>query len=246
MGQDGDTYLGSRIQSREIEIFCTVNTRDKDEALTMRRKLNHVLNPQIGATLLYEFGDFRRVIDCRVDNAPVFSRRAIFEDCTVQLICLNPFWREETESVTDIAAWIGAFEFELEIPDDEGIEMGRREPSIIVNVYNEGDVKSGIKIDFRAIGTVVNPYLLNVYTGEFIKINYTLAAGDILSVSTYYGGKEVTLKTGGAAVDAFRYLDADSSYMQLEVGDNLFRYDATSGLDALEVSIYHSNQYLGV
>jgi hypothetical protein len=246
MGQDGDTYIGNRIQSREIEIVGSINTRDKTEALTMRRRLNHVLNPQIGATLIYEFGDFRRVIGCRVDNAPIFSRKAIFQDFTVQLVCHNPFWREESESITDVAAWIGAFEFELEIPIDEGIEMGRREPSLIVNVYNQGDVKSGIRVDFRAIGTVVNPYLLNINTGEFIKINYTLVAGDVLSVSTYYGGKEVTLKTGGLTVDAYRYLDPDSSYIQLEVGDNLLRYDAGSNVNALEVSIFHNNQYLGV
>ena len=28
--------------------------------------------------------------------------------------------------------------------------------------------------------------------------------------------------------------------------DNLFRYDADSGIDNLEVSIYHSNLYLGI
>jgi len=246
MGQDGDTYLGNRIQSREIEIVGSIATRDKTEALTMRRWLNHVLNPQIGATLVYEYGDFKRVIDCRVDNAPMYNRAAIMQGYTVQLICLNPFWREETESMTAIAAWLGLFEFELEIPIEDGIEMGRREPSMIVNVYNEGDVRAGIRIDFRALGTVANPSLLNISTGEKIQINYTMLAGDVLSVSTYYGGKEVTLRSGGHTINAFRFLDPDSSYLQLEVGDNLFRYDAASNVDGLEVSIFHNNQYLGV
>lgn len=250
MGQDGDTYLGNRIQSREIEIVGSIATRNKDETVTLRRRLNHVLNPKIGATLTYVYGDFKRVIDCRVDNAPVYSRKAIFQDYTVQLVCHNPFWREEAESKTDIASWIGGFEFPeplgLEIPMEEGWEIGYREPSLIVNVYNGGDVKSGVRIDFRALGTVVNPSLLNIDTQEFIKVNYTLEAGDVLSVSTYYGQKEVFLKTGGQTIDAFRYLDPDSSYIQLEVGDNLFRYDAESNVAGLEVSIYHNNQYLGV
>lgn len=30
MGQDGDTYLGNRIQSREIEIVGSIRERDKD------------------------------------------------------------------------------------------------------------------------------------------------------------------------------------------------------------------------
>lgn len=246
MGQDGDTYLGNRIESREIEIVGSIRERDKDRMIEQRRRLNHVLNPQCNAVLMYEYGNFRRFIDCKVDNAPVYSRKSILQDFTIQLICHNPFWREETESRADIASWQGGFEFELEIPADEGLEMGYREPSLIVNVYNSGDVKTGIRIDFRALGTVRNPSLLNVNTQEFIRVNYTLEAGDVLTVSTFYGGKQVSLLHNGETSDAFRYLDVDSSYLQLDVGDNLFRYDAESNVESLEVSIYHNNNYLGV
>ena len=93
---------------------------------------------------------------------------------------------------------------------------------------------------------VTNPALLNVDTQEFIKLNYTMEAGDTLTVSTGYGEKEVTLKHGGIVTDAFRYLDVDSSYLQLSVGDNLFRYSAEGNLENLEVSIYHDDLYLGV
>lgn len=246
MGQDGDTYLGNRIESREIEIVGSIKERDKDHIREYRRKLNRVLNPQYAATLTYEYGDFKRVIDCKVDNAPVFSRKAIFQDFTVQLLCLNPFWRKESKSRDDIATWIGGLEFPVEIPIVEGWQIGFRQPSLIVNVYNDGDVKAGIRVEFRALGVVKNPSLLNVDTQEFIKLNIDLVAGDTLSVSTGYGEKEVTLKRGGATSDAFRYLDADSSYLQLSVGDNLFRYSAEENLENLEVSIYHDDLYLGV
>lgn len=42
------------------------------------------------------------------------------------------------------------------------------------------------------------------------------------------------------------YLDVDSSYLQIAVGDNLFRYSADANAENLEVSIYHNNLYLGV
>ena len=54
------------------------------------------------------------------------------------------------------------------------------------------------------------------------------------------------LTRGGVESDAFRYLDVDSSYLQLAVGDNLFRYSADTNAENLEVSIYHNNLYLGV
>lgn len=244
MGQDGDTYLGNRIESREIEIVGSIKERNKDQMREYRRRLNRVLNPQYAATLTYQYGDFVRVIDCKVDNAPVFTRKAIFQDFTIQLLCLNPFWRKESKTRDDIATWIGGLEFPVEIVP--GWEIGYRQPSLIVNVYNDGDVQAGIRVEFRALGMVTNPALLNVDTQEFIKLNYTMEAGDTLTVSTGYGEKEVTLKHGGIVTDAFRYLDVDSSYLQLSVGDNLFRYSAEGNLENLEVSIYHDDLYLGV
>lgn len=250
LGQDGDTYLGNRIECRDITITGSIATRDKTEAQTMRRQLNHVLNPHQTATLTYVDGDFRRVIDCHVNCAPAYSRTAIFQDFTIMLVCHNPFWRETSETKTAIAAWIGGMEFVspegLEIPDDGTWEIGYREPSRIVNVYNRGDVSGGIRIEFLATGTVQNPLLRNVNTGEFVQVNYTLTAGDVLTISTRYGEKAVTLTHNRENSNAFRYLDPDSSYMQLEVGDNLFYYDAEDNADSLEVSIYHNNQYLGV
>lgn len=256
MGQDGDTYLGNRIESRDIEIVGAIKARDKETTQRLRRNLNHILNPQYNATLVYEYGDFKRVIGCKVDNAPVFVRKPIFETFTIQLLCLNPFWREETETREDIAAWIGSFEFPilaeddqpggLELPIEGTWEIGYRQPSLIVNVINAGDVKAGIRIDFRALGVLVNPSLLNVNTGEFIKLNINMVAGDVLSVSTGYGEKAVTLRRNGVETDAFRYLDVDSSYLQLAVGDNIFRYAADVNMESLEVSIYHNNFYLGV
>lgn len=251
MGQDGDTYLGNRIEARDVEIVGHLRTRDKAEARRLRRQLNRVLNPQYAATLTYEFDGVRRVIGCTVDNAPVFTREEpIFEGFTIQLSCLNPFWREETEAREDIATWIGGFEFPtpdgLEIPALEGWEIGHRTPSLIVNVYNGGDVSAGLRVDFRALGAVSGPSLLNVNTQQSLKLNCEMEAGDVLTVSTGYGEKRVTLKRAGMESDAFRYLDVDSTYLQLAVGDNLFRYDADANLENLEVSIYHNNLYLGV
>lgn len=247
MGQDGDTFLGNRIESREIEIVGNIKDRDKETLIQRRRWLSHVLNPQLKATLTYEYGDFIRVIDCRVDNAPIFKKNGIFQEFTIQLLCLDPFWRDQTESREDIATWKGNIEFgTLEIPA-QGFEMGYREPSLIVNVFNGGDVKAGVRIVFRAIGTVLAPELLNIDTGEYIKFNHlTLQSGDVLTVSTYFGKKEITIMRNGILTDGFRYLDIDSTYIQLSVGDNLFRYDAESNRENLEVSIYHNNRYLGV
>lgn len=245
MGQHGDTYISQRYEAREITIVGNINSRNKDRVLELRRKAEKILNAELDAKLIYTYKDFVRVIACRVDGAPQFKRNNIFMQFSIPIICCDPFWKEETEAKKDIAAWVPSWEFDFEIPE-EGIELGYREPSIIVNVYNEGDVKSGMRIVFSAIGTVVNPILLNVGTQEYIKVNATMEAGDVIEVNTDYGSKGATLTRAGEKTDYFRYIDVDSTFMQLDIGDNVFRYDAEEGVTSLEVSIYHNNKYLGV
>ena len=246
MGQHGDTYISQRYEARDITIVGHINSRDKDRVLELRRKVEKILNAELDAKLIYTYKDFVRVIDCKVDGRPLFKSSKVFMQYSIPITCCNPFWREEAEAKKDIAAWVSSWEFDFEIPE-EGIKLGYREPSVIVNVYNEGDVKSGMRVEFRAVGTVVNPVLLNVDTQEYLKlIDTTMVAGDIITINTEYGSKGATLTRDGEVIDYFRHIDVDSTFMQLAIGDNVFRYDAESGVTALEATIYHSNKYLGV
>ncbi len=247
MGQDGDTLVGTRIESRDIDISGFFRTRSHDGAREARQKLARVLNPQLSATLLYQYGSFKRLIPCRAVNAPEITKPAgsIYTAFSVQLACLNPFWRDEAESRDDIAAWIGGLEFPVELTTAGNI-VGYRQPSLIVNVFNGGDVSTGIRVEFRALGDVERPLLSHVDTQEFIRLNMLLHNGDVLTMSTGYGDKWARLNRGGLQTDALHFVDVDSTFLKLFPGDNLIRYDADEGLSNLEVSIYHTNLYLGV
>jgi phage-related protein len=247
MGQDGDTFVANRLESRDIDISGFIKERDPDKLRAHRRKLARILNPQMSAILTYQYGSFTRVISCRSVNAPVITKPAgsIYTGFSVQLVCLNPFWREVAEKRDDIAAWIGSLEFPVDIPEG-GMQIGYRQPSLIVNVYNGGDVQTGIRIEFQALGDVTDPIITNVDSQEFIRLNITLQDGDVLTLSTGYSDKWAKLYRDGVTTDALRYVDVDSTFLQLAPGDNLIRYDAEQGLSNLEVSIFHNNLYLGV
>lgn len=250
MGQHGDTFIGQRIEPREIAVTGALKTTDKAQAYNLRRKALKIFNPELQGTLTYSFGDFKRVIDCRVDSSPEFYRKQgkVFIQFDLTFNCLNPFWREENEIKEDIASWVAAWEFpcEIEEDNDESMIFGYREESVIVDCYNAGDVSTGMRIKFTALGTVINPILLNVNTQEYIQINTTLQTGDVVEITTEYGSKGATLTRNGETTDYFRYIDVDSTFMQLEIGDNIFRYDAESGVNSLEVSLFYSAKYLGV
>lgn len=248
MGQHGDTYVGQRIEARDIDVVGHINTRDKAQALELRRRMLKIFNPELSATLVYEYGGFKRVIDCRAYGEPKILKKEVLYEFDLQIECLNPFWREEEETKEDIASWVAAWHFPCVIEKDNAKSMiyGYRAESVIVDCYNEGDVSTGMRIRFTALGTVSNPILLNVDTEEFIQINATMKTGDVIEINTKYGSKGAKLIRDGAETDYFRYIDVDSTFMQLAIGDNMFRYDAASGVNSLEVSIFYSKEFLGV
>lgn len=246
--QHGDTFTGQRIEAREIELTGAINVKDKAAAIELRRKALRILNPELKGVLKYEYRGFTKVLDVRIDDRPDFYKKKVLLQYDIAFKALNPFWRNEAETKEEIASWVGSWEFPTEIDEESSDSMifGYREESVIVDCYNAGDVSTGMRIKFMALGILTNPILLNVNTGEFIKINTTMQAGDVITVNTEYGNKGAILERNGATIDCFKDIDVDSTFMALGIGDNIYRYDAASGVDNLEVSIYYNPQYLGV
>lgn len=248
MGQHGDTYVGQRIEARDIDILGHINTRDKQQAYELRRRMLKVFNPELGGMLSYEYGSFKRVISCRLHGKPEIARKSVLQEFSIQLECLNPFWQEAEEKKEDIASWVAAWHFPcvIEKDNDRSMVFGYRAESVIVDCYNEGDVSTGMRIRFAALGSVSNPVLLNIDTGEFIQVNAVMQTGDIIEVNTKYGSKGAKLVRNGVETDYFRFIDVDSTFMQLAIGDNNFRYDAAGGVNSLEVTIFYNKEFLGV
>jgi hypothetical protein len=245
--QDGVTATHSSLGPRNIVIEGKIIDSNRENRQIYRNTLLSVFNPKLDGKLIINFGDTQRQIDCKVEQAPYFASESgqNHQDFSISLIAPNPYWQDINTTKEEIAIWRGAFEFPLEL-FEEGIELGYREPSLIVNVFNRGDAPCGMRIDFKALATVVNPSLFNINTREYFKINRVMEAGEIITVTTHFQNKKVELSKNGVTINAFNWIDLESTFLKLEVGDNFFRYDADEGIDNLEVSIYYTPQYLGV
>ncbi len=248
--EDGASYLGNTLEPRPLSIEVMLIAENIEEMMIYRRRLLNVFNPKLGeGRLIYEIGGIKREIKAISELAPAFPDAEDFKDTMqpglIQLYCPNPFFKDTAESKEEIAIWRPAFEFPLEI-FEEGIEMGYREPSLIVNILNKGDVPCGMKIEFKALATVANPSLFNINTREYFKINKTMEAGEIITVTTHFQNKRVELDKNGVTTNAFNWIELNSTFLQLDPGDNLLRYNSDEGIDNLEVQIYYTPQYLGV
>ena len=127
-----------------------------------------------------------------------------------------------------------------------GVVFGLRQPSLIVAIDNAGAVSVGMKIVFKANGTLTGPMLIDVETQKYFKVNKTMQAGERIEIDTAIGQKKIQGILNGVKSNYFKYRDLDSEWLQLDVGSNLFRYDADANAGNLEVFIYYSNKYLEV
>ena len=239
-GQDGVTVTGDSLDIRDIAVQGTVRGDTEKNRLILLA----IVNPKLKAKLIYVNAGVEKYIDCKVEKAPTITKEA-FPKFLVSFFCPNPYWQDTTEAKAEIASWIGGFSFPLELVTG-GIEMGTRSPSLIVNVNNKGDVECGMTVQFTAEATLTNPSILNVTTGEYIKILKTMVAGEVLTVTTHFGNKKVTSALNGVTTNAFNFIDLGSTFMQLNVGDNLLKYDASTNVANLTVVIYYVPAYLGV
>ena len=244
LGQYGATVTGYQLKSRIIEIQGSFKPIDKNTVSFLRQNLNNVLSPEETLEVTYDLSGNQRKIS-GITQEVKFDSENIYYDFYIAILCPDPLWRDPMETATSIVSWEGAVEFPVEITSDW--EIGRLNKQAEVNVINRGDVTCGCRIVFYATASLTNPSLKNTETEEYIKIKASLSKGDKLEVTTHYRNKTAYItRANGEKENAIQYLDPSSTFLQLEIGDNLFSYNADSGKSNLEITIYHDNLYRGV
>lgn len=251
INQMGVTISGTSLETRPISIEGWVVALNSVQMGVLKKKLNSFVNPQDAIDLFYKDYVIRFLPDETVKYAVDESENNdAFCKFMITGTCPNPLFTNANENFSIFAATIPKFHFPLSISaesPEKGFVFGNRTDSLISNIYNEGSVVSGMRIVFKAKGEVVNPKLINVNTQERFVLNKTLVVDEEIEVNTNVGEKSVKGKIGNSNYDNYyMYKDIDSSWLQLEMGDNLFRYDADEGLENLEIFIYYYNRFLEV
>ena len=251
VNQIGVTVSGTSLETRPISIEGWIVATSPERMSTLKKKLNSFVNPQDAIDLYYNDYMIRFIPDETVKYAADESENnGAFCKFMINGTCPNPLFTNANESMSIFATTVPKFHFPLimskSLPE-KGVIFGIRSGSLIVNVLNNGAVASGMRIVFKAKGTVVNPKLINVNTQERFVLNKTLEAEEIVEVNTNIGEKSVKGRIGNANYsNYYMYKDIDSEWLQLDAGDNIFRYDAEEGLDNLEVFVHFHNRYLEV
>lgn len=245
---DGVNITGMNIKEKALNITGAIVSNTKREMQQDRAKFISFLNPNKGSfDFIYQNHAHKKKLVGNIQSVDYRESVSRLQKFQIQVLAPVPFWQEVSERKKEIALWTKDAYFPLVATKEKKIVFGHRVSNLICNIYNAGDVETGMRIQLKALATVVNPSVLNIYTHEFIKIIQTLQKGDVLEITTYANNKRVIInKADGTTKNVFNWITLDSEFLQLAVGDNLFRYDAESGIDNIEMTIYHNPATLGV
>lgn len=251
VNQIGVYVTGTSLETRSVTIQGWV-IADTEAVMTKRKQiLNRFFNPQQAVDLFYKDYVLRFLPDTSVRySATIAENNEVICKFKIEGYCPDPLFSEQVENKVVAASTIPKFHFPLIISNNPsppgGVFFGLRQPSLIVAINNSGAVDVGMKIVFKANGTLYGPSLINVDTQKYFKVNKTMQAGEEIMVNTIIGQKKIQGTLNGITSNYFKYRDLDSEWLQLKVGDNLFRYDADENVGNLEVYIYFNNKYLEV
>lgn len=251
VNQIGVSITSTSLKERSITVTGWIIADTEEEMDERKQFLNRYFDPRYEIDVMYKNYFLRFVPDNTVNYGTSEKEN---NDTIVQFqikgTCADPLFSEINGSKETIAATIATFHFPLIMSTnlyERGIVFGYRQPSLTAKVTNKGAVEVGMKIVFKAIGELTNPRLIDVDTREFVAIEKSMVAGEEIVINTNVGEKSIQGKIGNEDYsNYFMYKDLDSTWLQLRLGDNLFRYDADSGLDNLEVYLYFYNKYLEV
>lgn len=106
-------------------------------------------------------------------------------------------------------------------------------------IENDGDVE--VWPVWTIVGPATSIVLRNLTSGKTLQLDYTLAAGDTITIDTRPGAKTVLLDDG---TNLFQYLTATSSLWSIARGDNAIRIEASSSTTDTQVVISYKRRYL--
>ncbi|WP_035293764.1 phage tail domain-containing protein [Clostridium sp. KNHs214] len=238
--EQNNNYDGGYINKKRVlprDVFIEVDYKGLNKELE-RQKLIGFFNPKQQGILTTNYCGIERFILYEVESfkAPMDNLYAPL-NFKVDLVCPDPYLKDYITG-EEISTWIGGWKFKFKLPF-----RFKQKGETKKNIYNSGHVETPMEVRFK--GPAVNPSVINHTTREFIKVNRELTSDDTLYITTGFGNKKVEIEREGKRVNAFNYIDLDSTFFSLVVGDNLMEY-TTESLEPQSVEIRYRNRYLGV
>lgn len=249
--QIGTTLISSVLGTRDIEISGWVIGKNAEQMSQRKTTLNNFFNPMHTYQIEYKKYKLEAIFNQSIrysrDNK---SNNEIVCEWKIAGISTDPLFYELDSIATETTDTEPKFKFPLKFTVDTNSDLifGEVKLNTIMNIYNGGQVDVGMVLKFSCFGTVKNPIITNVTTGEFIKINKTLSDGEEIVINTNIGSKSIKGRTDNTSEfsNYYNYRDFGSSWLQLAMGNNYFIVTAEENYENLKANVDFNRAYMEV
>lgn len=240
--QDGDSYIDTLLQPRFIDLEGSILKTNLIEIKQHRQHILRVCNPKLGpGKITLELDGDVKEIHGVLDGTPSLPERGqdVWQKFMLTWKCPDPYWQDPNQTSKPLQSYVGNFTLPTMFPFELGVAGSRTE------LINSGDVPAPVLIEIR--GQTTNPQIFNRTTGEYIRINRTIAKGETIFINTHPGNKYVEIHDeDGNIQQGFGYLDHDSTLFTLEIGPNVIEHVADAGNPDSLVSVTWQSRYVGI
>lgn len=243
--QVGSSITGASIASKSM----TIEGRYKYTPEARKRLLSVIL-PGVGAMIRYI--NTVEGVDVywqgQPTKTPEISKNPIWQTFQFVMKLPYPYPRLTDGDQIAFSTLSSSFRFPQAYSSTNKWRISSRVITPLQTLTNRGDIDTGFTVEFTALADgVTGPKLLNVDTRENVSFSQlTLNSGDVLRVCTKPNEREAVLIRGGQTINAFEYMDYDSTFFLLARGDNVLRYSATSKEASLETRLTFEETLAGV
>lgn len=234
INQTGATIQSTNIQPRPVNINGFIVGDGQDEK---KNKLISVIRPDIGGKL-YADDYYLNVYPTATPNIEAREFSAKFQ---FSLLAAYPYWCKDASASATLARIEKRFKFPWNISKE--YSFGHLSEAQFMNVSNRGQVPVPYRATFIASGAVENPKITNAMTGKYLLVNKTLVSGERLVVDITHDKTTVTSSVDG---DCRGALSLRSNMFLLNVGDNVLKPEAVSGLENMQVDIDFATEIVGI
>ena len=238
----GVYQVGTTVEDESVDgKTIVVSGQIVGDSTQKKRQIIDTIVPKTGATFVYNNEKEMRV---NVSVSPETSRAKFDADFQFTLYAPYPYWRSIDKARVRIGGLLPRFKFPINYYDPITHKFGENVPTYFVDAENKGNVPAPFDLVFLAKQTVTNHRVTKVDTGEYIQLGedidgkrYIMTAGEKAEVKMIGDKLQVDSTRGGVTTDIIDKLAYYSTPFELDVGENLLRYDATVNRENLQVDL---------
>lgn len=246
---DGAELVGQRLNTRSITLKGEMLADTQEELQSLRMQMISIFNPRLSGTLEYQVEDKIYNIDVLTEIAPKFGSEQTAQTYTftIELKALNPYWYDVTDydKLIPLSQLQNNMTWPLKITPN--YVFSKIVSGNITTVTNNGDIETGAEYTLKIGGDVKNIKVLNIVNGDFFQINYTFTTGDVVVLNTIRQKFSVKLtRSNGDVVNLIGNRELNSSFFQLNKGDNYIQVTADVGKELIIADMKFTPLVLGV